>query len=663
LPALLLAIAAVLIVGLGRFVPATAEATNAQLPQRGAAANTSGTDARFGVTISTNVTNTLSMLNLAWWYSYGQTTPTGPSNGVAQISVNPTGTCCTRVSAATLEAGALAHPGAAWIIGNEPNVGGQDNVSPGQYASELHYYISVIKAADPTAQIVGPNVLMWDTTCISGCNFAVGHTWVDQFRSAWANQYGGEPPLDVWGIHAYAIDWYHTPMDNANDLQTVETDLTSFSTYLGAIPADASKPVWVTEFGIIWAYQGWTIVSSGCANPPGCFAPTGNYDTSGVASYLNSLLPWLERNSTPQTLRIMKWFAYTDYGHAEPYATTYTGIDFLTDDSSTATASQLGQIYQSLETPPPTLTSTSTSTPTPSSTPSVTATATATSPPTLTPTPTSTSTPTSTLSPTSSPTVTETVTPSNTPTITDTATITPTSTESATPTPTGSHTATPSATASSTASPTTTPSATASPTASATSTPSATESPTATASPTSSASATPSSTPTASATSSPTFLPIDTPVVYVTAVGNATVSLHLPPQATPISQLIVSAAIPTITPQPPRNQLIVAIHIDATDANHQPITHLSAPLTLQITFAPSLNPSANPWLAQISTVENGITQILPTTITFDPTTNLFTAAATVTHLSPFEVDAPRPNTPVPQVFLPVTIAQGTLTGW
>ncbi len=344
--------------------PAVGRATGPALPLAARAfipfvANCSPpTDPRFGVIVNgaDHAANALCSLGLAWWYSYGQNVPNGPTNNVAQIAVNPTGQCCVRVPVDVLQSGARAHPGAAWLIGNEPNVAGQDNVSPNQYATELQYYVNTIKAADPTAQIVGPNVLMWDTTCVSGCEFTPGHIWVDGgtdqgstvvgLRQAWANQFGGEPPIDVWGIHAYAIDWNHTPMDSPADLQAVENDLTSFSSYLGGISAEASKSIWLTEFGIIWAYQGWDFTPSGCSTPPSCVAPTGSYDSTGVTNYLSSIVGWL--TSSGSAARYDRWFAYISYGSPEPYATTYAGISFMTDASAAAGLSPAGTLYRQL---------------------------------------------------------------------------------------------------------------------------------------------------------------------------------------------------------------------------------------------------------------------------------------------------------------------------
>jgi hypothetical protein len=318
-------------------------------------------DPRFGIIVSGDVTSTLQALGVSWWYDYGQQAPGGPGNGVAQIAVNPTGSCCVRVAAATLQAGALAHPGGYWIIGNEVNVGGQDSVSPSQYATELNYYASTIKGADPTAHIVGPNFLNWNATCLSGCEGnppggPLGSTWVPQLLSAWASQYGGEIPIDVWSIHLYAIDWSNTPMDNATDINAVKQDLAGFSNYLAGISSEAGKPIWVTEFGIVWASAGYpNVVQGGCARPfdsqGDCFASTGPYDSSGVAAYINQVVGWFATNGP--TYRLERWFLYESFGIPEPYATTYEGISLLTDSTSSATLTQFGQAYRQLATSGP----------------------------------------------------------------------------------------------------------------------------------------------------------------------------------------------------------------------------------------------------------------------------------------------------------------------
>ena len=71
-------------------------------------------------------------------------------------------------STAELRARAARHPGAAWVIGNEPNTGLQDNLSPRAYAAFFDRVVTAIRAGDPSARIVAPNTLNFDFRC-RGC--------------------------------------------------------------------------------------------------------------------------------------------------------------------------------------------------------------------------------------------------------------------------------------------------------------------------------------------------------------------------------------------------------------------------------------------------------------------------------------------------------------
>jgi hypothetical protein len=46
-----------------------------------------------------------------------------------------------------------AHPRLTWLIGNEPDLSTQDGMTVTEYAVMYHYYYSLIKDIDPTAQI------------------------------------------------------------------------------------------------------------------------------------------------------------------------------------------------------------------------------------------------------------------------------------------------------------------------------------------------------------------------------------------------------------------------------------------------------------------------------------------------------------------------------
>src|SRR5581483_12510372 len=97
---------------------------------------------------------------------------------------------------------------------NEPNIVGQDlypdkNSGPAVYAARYKTFYNAIKGADPTATIIGANILNWNTACQScGGGNLNGVDWFPQFWEAYKQQNNGQtPPADAWGIHAYTIDW------------------------------------------------------------------------------------------------------------------------------------------------------------------------------------------------------------------------------------------------------------------------------------------------------------------------------------------------------------------------------------------------------------------------------------------------------------------------
>jgi hypothetical protein len=96
----------------------------------------------------------------------------------------------------TVRRTAQANPGSLWLIGNEPDVKWQDNVTPERYAAvygELH---EAIKAADPTAQVA-----------IGGVSqpTPLRMAYLDRVLAAYRAQFGAEMPVDVWNVHAFIL--------------------------------------------------------------------------------------------------------------------------------------------------------------------------------------------------------------------------------------------------------------------------------------------------------------------------------------------------------------------------------------------------------------------------------------------------------------------------
>ena len=159
----------------------------------------------------------------------------------------------------TLRVAAEANPGSLWLIGNEPDVKWQDNVTPERYAAvygELH---AAIKAADPTAQVAIGGVSQPTPLRLA---------YLDRVLAAYRSQFGAEMPVDVWNVHAFILreergSWgvdIPPGMDvdqgqlyeiaDHNNMDTFRRQITDFRRWM-AERGQRDKPLIVTEYGIL----------------------------------------------------------------------------------------------------------------------------------------------------------------------------------------------------------------------------------------------------------------------------------------------------------------------------------------------------------------------------------------------------------------------------
>ena len=243
-------------------------------------------------------------------------------------------------SDAELRAQAARHPGAAWAIGNEPNTGLQDNLSPRAYAAFFDRVVTAIRSGDPSARIVAPNTLNFDFQC-RGCagNDPTGREWIDAFRAAYRDLRGTEPPIDIWGIHAYEIDWIDPPM---TDVSVMQAQLEGLRSYLDSIPAYRGRPIWLTEFAIIWGFDDWRIETG--TDGGHLVAPAGRFRSDLIEQFLAESLDWLE--SRGQQLGVERWFVFADHGIPDPIFTTFAGISLVESPNPRSDLTRLGRIYR-----------------------------------------------------------------------------------------------------------------------------------------------------------------------------------------------------------------------------------------------------------------------------------------------------------------------------
>ena len=290
--------------------------------------------------------NALTKLGITWWFDFDDTGAVVPgTNKVESVSLS------SGLARADVVARASRNPGAYWIIGNEPNTPGQDLNprkginGPADAASRYKIYTDLIKDVDHNAKLVAGNMLNWDSTCgVPDC-ITPGHQWMDGFLAAYQALSGGNlPQPDVWGIHTYFIDWGNVPMV---DWLKARDDLQAFRSYLNGKGYSAT-PIWVTEFGVIYAYANPRLGSPDgtCRDITPCSQPSGLYDQTAVNGYLNGFVGWLK--TTGPSLRIDKWFLYVAYSDPEPYMTVYSGIAAMTTAGGDPNLSISGEVNRLL---------------------------------------------------------------------------------------------------------------------------------------------------------------------------------------------------------------------------------------------------------------------------------------------------------------------------
>jgi hypothetical protein len=305
------------------------------------------TSASYGVISSGDLVEYhLSQLGVDWYIDYNPDTRTAPpgTNKVPFVSVKPGKPRLTSTEITTFTSAA---PGSTWYIGGEPNVPQQDGISPQAYADELDYYSTQIRAADPTAKIMGPSILNWDFTCTGCGGFQSGESWMREFVDSYAITHAGSPPpIDIWAIDAYPLTWFNLPMTN---WQLVRDQLIGYRQYLrDEVPGQADAPIWVTEISSHWAFDGFTVVNEKLTIPDGQdFQADFMWDE--VSVYMEGILGWLQDNAVKQN--IDRWFFYKDWVDISSTASEgYAGIHFFESGASDAALNPLGQVYHDFAT-------------------------------------------------------------------------------------------------------------------------------------------------------------------------------------------------------------------------------------------------------------------------------------------------------------------------
>jgi hypothetical protein len=210
-PWLLLVVIGLLTLGLIRWtaVPDSVRAAPEVVAPSLSAANDTAALCQFGVNAAGSIDSVdTTPLRMGWYLDYhARANPSHP-NGADYIPVirlnqvivggqrtddytyNPSGTA--------LQNAIAGNPGAAWIIGNEPDrIDVQDDMEPHVYAAAYHELYHLIKTADPTARILAGNIVQPTPLRL---------LYLDMVLQAYIDQFGKPMPVDVWSIHNFILN-------------------------------------------------------------------------------------------------------------------------------------------------------------------------------------------------------------------------------------------------------------------------------------------------------------------------------------------------------------------------------------------------------------------------------------------------------------------------
>ena len=170
--------------------------------------------------------------------------------------------------------------------------------------------------------------------------------------ASYQSLFGELPPVDVFAIDIYPIDWVNTPNNDPEQPAFYPAKGKSFPhwviaieqliemrRFLELIPLYANTPIWITEIAIHVGYDGW-----GWDLFPTQISPVGKYHWELMSDYLVSVLDWLESNG--HDYGIDKWFFFTTWKDIVNVGSDgYMGIIFFDGRNNGASLNCLGETY------------------------------------------------------------------------------------------------------------------------------------------------------------------------------------------------------------------------------------------------------------------------------------------------------------------------------
>ncbi len=134
-------------------------------------------------------------IQAGWYHDYNQQlTPSHPAGMIYHQMLR------TSLNTQTLgqSIGPLvdANPGTIWVLGNEPDHQGQDNMTPAAYAVFYHDVYTFLKARDATSRVAVASIVQATPIRLR---------YLDMVLAAYEERYGQQLPTDIWTLHGFNL--------------------------------------------------------------------------------------------------------------------------------------------------------------------------------------------------------------------------------------------------------------------------------------------------------------------------------------------------------------------------------------------------------------------------------------------------------------------------
>ncbi len=130
------------------------------------------------------------------WYLDWRVDPQPAMEGIEYWPMVRVHETCISPSVEEIRKAAMEQRGLVWIIGNEPDVIWQDNVTPDKFAIVYHELYTLIKSADTSAKIA-----------VGGISQAtpLRLIYLDEVLASYQARYHSPMPADWWTVHGYVL--------------------------------------------------------------------------------------------------------------------------------------------------------------------------------------------------------------------------------------------------------------------------------------------------------------------------------------------------------------------------------------------------------------------------------------------------------------------------